>query len=311
MIRYTVKRILMMFLTLFIVTTITFFLMHSVPGDPLASMAKKLPDYAVQNFYAKYGLDKPVPEQYFIFLKNLVTEGDLGESITKPGRSVSQTIAETAPISAQWGFIAMFVGIAIGTFLGIIAAYNRGKWPDYVVTFIAMLGVCIPAFVFASLLQYLLAGKWRLVPTAGWGKPIHFILPVTAAIFGPIATYARYTRSSVLEVLNQDYILTAEAKGVSRSGILFKHVLRNAMLPLITMIGPQVAGVFTGSFVLERMFSIPGLGRYFVESINARDYTMIIGTTVFYAALFIFSVLIVDLVYGLVDPRIRLSGRKA
>ncbi len=311
MIRYTVKRILMMFLTLFIVTTITFFLMHSVPGDPLASMAKKLPDYAVQNFYAKYGLDKPVTEQYFIFLKNLVTEGDLGESITKPGRSVSQTIAETAPISAQWGFIAMFIGIAIGTFLGIIAAYNRGKWPDYVVTFIAMLGVCIPSFVFASLLQYLLAGKWRLVPTAGWGKPIHFILPVTAAIFGPIATYARYTRSSVLEVLNQDYILTAEAKGVSRSGILFKHVLRNAMLPLITMIGPQVAGVFTGSFVLERMFSIPGLGRYFVESINARDYTMIIGTTVFYAALFIFSVLIVDLVYGLVDPRIRLSGRKA
>ena len=311
MIRYTVKRILMMFLTLFIVTTITFFLMHSVPGDPLASMAKKLPDYAVQNFYAKYGLDKPVTEQYFIFLKNLITEGDLGESITKPGRSVSQTIAETAPISAQWGFIAMFIGIAIGTFLGIIAAYNRGKWPDYVVTFIAMLGVCIPSFVFASLLQYLLAGKWRLVPTAGWGKPIHFILPCTAAIFGPIATYARYTRSSVLEVLNQDYILTAEAKGVSRSGILFKHVLRNAMLPLITMIGPQVAGVFTGSFVLERMFSIPGLGRYFVESINARDYTMIIGTTVFYAALFIFSVLIVDLVYGLVDPRIRLSGRKA
>ncbi len=311
MIRYTVKRILMMFLTLFIVTTITFFLMHSVPGDPLASMAKKLPDYAVQNFYAKYGLDKPVTEQYFIFLKNLITEGDLGESITKPGRSVSQTIAETAPISAQWGFIAMFIGIAIGTLLGIIAAYNRGKWPDYVVTFIAMLGVCIPSFVFASLLQYLLAGKWRLVPTAGWGKPIHFILPCTAAIFGPIATYARYTRSSVLEVLNQDYILTAEAKGVSRSGILFKHVLRNAMLPLITMIGPQVAGVFTGSFVLERMFSIPGLGRYFVESINARDYTMIIGTTVFYAALFIFSVLIVDLVYGLVDPRIRLSGRKA
>lgn len=311
MIRYTVKRILMMFLTLFIVTTITFFLMHSVPGDPLASMAKKLPDYAVQNFYAKYGLDKPVTEQYFIFLKNLITEGDLGESITKPGRSVTQTIGETAPISAQWGFIAMFIGIAIGTFLGIIAAYNRNKWPDYVVTFIAMLGVCIPSFVFASLLQYLLAGKWRLVPTAGWGKPIHFILPVTAALFGPIATYARYTRSSVLEVLNQDYILTAEAKGVSRSGILFKHVLRNAVLPLITMIGPQVAGVFTGSFVLERMFSIPGLGRYFVESVNARDYTMIIGTTVFYAALFIFSVLIVDLVYGLVDPRIRLSGRKA
>lgn len=311
MIRYTIKRILMMFLTLFIVTTITFFLMHSVPGDPLASMAKKLPDYAVQNFYAKYGLDKPVTEQYFIFLKNLVTQGDLGESITKPGRSVTQTIAETAPISAQWGFIAMFIGIAIGTFLGIIAAYNRGRWPDYLVTFVAMLGVCIPSFVFASLLQYLLAGQWRMVPTAGWGKPVHFILPVTAALFGPIATYARYTRSSVLEVLNQDYILTAEAKGVSRSGILFKHVLRNAILPLITMIGPQVAGVFTGSFVLERMFSIPGLGRYFVESINARDYTMIIGTTVFYAALFIFSVLIVDLVYGLVDPRIRLSGRKA
>lgn len=311
MIRYTMKRILMMLLTLIIVTTITFFLMHSVPGDPLASMAKKLPDYAVKNFYAKYGLDKPVSEQYLIFMKGLITQGDLGESITKPGRSVVTTLAETAPVSAQWGFVALFIGTVIGIFLGIIAAYNRGKWPDYLVTFIAMLGVCIPVFVFAALLQFLLAGKLKWVPTSGWGKPVHYVLPVLAALFGPIATYARYTRSSILEVLNQDYILTAEAKGVSRSGILFKHVLRNAMLPLITMIGPQIAGVFTGSFVLERMFSIPGLGRYFVESINARDYTMIIGTTVFYAALFIVSVLIVDLVYGLVDPRIRLSGRKS
>lgn len=311
MIRYTIRRLLMMVVTLFIITWITFFLMHSIPGDPLAVMARKLPEQTMKNYYEKYGLDKPVEEQFRIFLKRALLEGDLGESMAYPGRSVTKTIAETAPVSAQWGFIAMFIGIAIGTLLGILAALNRGKWPDYLVEFLAMLGVCIPVFIMASLFQFVLVTKLKLAPAYGWGKPKHFILPVLSALFGPIATYARYTRSNVLEVLNQDYILTAEAKGVSRAGILFKHVLRNAMLPMVTMIGPQIAGVFTGSFVLERMFSIPGLGFYFYNSISARDYPMIIGTTVFYAGLFIVSNLIVDLVYGLVDPRIRLSGRKA
>lgn len=310
MLKYSVKRIFMMLLTLFIIITITFFLMHMIEGDPLASMAKTLPETTRKNFYAKYGLDKPVEEQYKIFMEGLVTRGDLGESIAYPGRQISQTIADTAPISAQWGFVAMFVGIIIGIALGVIAALNRGKWPDYLVSVIAMLGVCIPVFIFASLLQYLFAVKLKWVPTSGWGTPSHYVLPVLASCFGTIATYARYTRSNVLEVLNQDFILTAQAKGVSRAGILVKHVMRNAMLPLVTMIGPQVAAVFTGSFVLERMFSIPGLGFYFYNSVTGRDYTMIIGTTIFYAALFVVSNFIVDLLYGLVDPRIRVGGRR-
>lgn len=309
MLNYALKRILMMFLTLFIIMSITFFMMHMIPGDPLANMAKKLPEATLKNFYAKYGLDKPVTEQYLIFTRDLITKGELGESIAYPGRSVAGTIAETAPVSAQWGFIALLIGLAVGITLGVIAALHRASWPDYLVSFIAMLGVCIPVFILAALFQFLFTTTWRLLPSSGWGKPEHMVIPILASCLGTIATYARYTRSNVLEVLNQDYILTAEAKGVSRMGILIKHVMRNAMLPLVTMIGPQIAAVFTGSFVLERMFSIPGLGFYFYNSITARDYTMIIGTTIFYAALFIISNLLVDLLYSVVDPRIRVGKR--
>lgn len=311
MFRYILKRIGLMLLTLWIIISITFFMMHSVPGNPLAKMAKNLPKQTFENYMKKYGLDKPKMEQYFIFWKNVLTEGDLGESILYPGRSVTNTIKSTTPVSGKIGFSALFIGVLIGLSLGIIAALFRNKWPDYLVIFIAMIGVTVPVFVMGSLLQVLFAGKLRWLPTTGWGTTKHMVMPVIAMCFGPIATYARYMRSNFLEVLNQDYILTAEAKGVSKAGILFKHVLRNAILPVITILGPQIAGVFTGSFVVERMFSIPGLGYYFVDSVNNRDYPMIIGTTAFYAALFIISQLAVDIVYGLVDPRIRVQGRKA
>ncbi|MDO5016165.1 MAG: ABC transporter permease [Eubacteriales bacterium] len=309
MLQYSLKRILMMLLTLFIVITVTFFMMHSIPGDPLANMAKKLPEATLKNYYAKYGLDKPVPEQYKIFMKNLIVEGDLGESIAYPGRSISRTISETAPVSAQWGFVSLIIGLVIGIALGMIAALNRNSWPDYLVSFIAMLGVCLPVFTLAALLQLVFTLKLGWLPSSGWGTPAHFALPVMASALGTVATYARYTRSNVLEVLNQDYILTAEAKGVSRGGILTKHVMRNAMLPLVTMLGPRIAAIFTGSFLLEKMFSIPGLGFYFYNSVTSRDYTMIIGTTVFYAALFMVANLVVDLLYGLIDPRIRVGKR--
>lgn len=311
MLKYILKRILLMVVTLFIITTVTFYMMHTVPGDPLAKMAKNLPEQTYKNYMAKYGLDKPINEQYKIFLKNVVLDLNLGESIAYPGRNVTKTIKDTAPVSGKIGFISLGIGVVIGIILGIIAALNRNKWPDYLVIFIAMIGVTIPVFVMGSLLQMLFAVKLRWLPTAGWGQTKHMIMPIIAMCFGPIATYARYMRSNFLEVLNQDYILTAESKGVSRTGIIFKHVLRNALLPVITILGPQIAGVFTGSFVVERMFSIPGLGYYFVDSINARDYPMIIGTTVFYAALFIVSQLVVDIVYGIVDPRIRVAGRNA
>jgi oligopeptide transport system permease protein len=307
---YILKRIGYMLLTLWIVITLTFFLMHSIPGDPLAHMAKRLPEQIKQNYYEKYGLDKPVIVQYGKFMKNLITKGDLGESLRYPGRSVTETIATNSKVSGRLGAQAIAIGIPIGIILGIIAALNRNRWPDYLVIFIAMLGVTIPVFIVAALLQYTFSVRFELLPTTGWGKFKHTIIPTIAMCFGSIATYARYMRSNVLEVVSQDYILTAQAKGVSPFNVVRKHVLRNAILPAITILGAQIAGIFTGSFVIERIFSIPGLGFYYIASINDRDYTMIIGTTIFYAALFIISQLVVDLLYGVVDPRIRVSKNK-
>ena len=307
---YILKRIGYMLLTLWIVITLTFFLMHSIPGDPLAHMAKRLPEQIKQNYYEKYGLDKPVIVQYGKFMKNLITKGDLGESLRYPGRSVTETIAANSKVSGRLGAQAIAIGIPIGIILGIIAALNRNRWPDYLVIFIAMLGVTIPVFIVAALLQYTFSVRFELLPTTGWGKFKHTIIPTIAMCFGSIATYARYMRSNVLEVVSQDYILTAQAKGVSPFNVVRKHVLRNAILPAITILGAQIAGIFTGSFVIERIFSIPGLGFYYITSINDRDYTMIIGTTIFYAALFIISQLVVDLLYGVVDPRIRVSKNK-
>ncbi len=305
--KYILKRFGHMLLSLFIITTITFFLMHSIPGDPLAHMARKLPDQIRENYYTKYGLDKPVIVQYKTFLKNLFTEGNLGESLRYPGRSVTETISTHAKISGKLGIQALILGVSIGIILGIVAALNRNRWPDYLIMFIAILGVTVPIFIIAALLQYIFTVKFELLPTTGWGDFKHTILPTITMSLGSIATYARYMRSNVLEVINQDYILTAQAKGVSPFNVVRKHVVRNAILPAITILGPQIAGIFTGSFVIEKIFGIPGLGFYYISSINDRDYTMIIGTTVFYAALFVFSQLVVDILYGVVDPRIRVS----
>lgn len=306
--KYILKRVAYMFLTLFLVITITFFLMHSIPGDPLAHMAKNLPEQTKQNYYEKYGLDKPKYVQYGIFMKNLITKGDFGESLRYPGRSVTGIIQKNAMVSAQIGIHSLIWGFVIGISLGIIAALFRNRWPDYLVMFIAVLGVTIPIFVMASLLQYAFTVKFQLLPTTGWGKVEHMILPIVVLAIGSVAAYARYMKSSVLEVINQDYILTAQAKGVSSFDVTVKHVLRNAILPAITILGPRIAGIFTGSFVVEKIFGIPGLGFYYVNSINDRDYTMILGTTVFYAALFIIVQLLVDILYGLIDPRIRVSN---
>ncbi|WP_297282125.1 ABC transporter permease [uncultured Anaerococcus sp.] len=307
MLKYILKRLLYMILTLFIITTATFYLMHSIQGDPLSAAGKTLPAQTVENYRVRYGLDKSTSEQYKIFLKN-AAHGDLGSSYKYAGRSVSKTIKETAPISGKVGGQAMIVGIIIGITFGIIAALNRNRWPDSIIKVIAIIGVTVPVFVLGSLLQYWMGVKKGWFPTSGWtGEFKYSVIPTIVLSFGSIATYSRYMRSNVLEVLNQDYILTAQAKGVSRFNIITKHVLRNAMLPIITIIGPQVAAIFTGSFIIESMFSIPGLGYYFVNSITSRDYPFIIGTTIFYAALFLVVQLLVDIIYGLVDPRIKLS----
>lgn len=308
--RYIVKRVVYMILTLFIISIATFYLMHSVPGDPLtARIQKALPAEIRANFEKKYGLDKPIFQQYLMFLKNIVTKGDLGESITYPGISVGKTILQKAPISGSVGIRALFIGFTLGTVFGMLAALKRGKWPDYVVITLAILGTTLPSFVLASVLQYFFAVVIRLCPTGGWGAAEKYkVLPVLALTFGMLATYSRYVRSSVLEVLGSDYILTARAKGVSEFNVFRKHVFRNAVTPSLTLLGGQVAGIFVGSFVIEKIFSVPGLGAYFVNSIGDRDYPMIVGTTMFFAALFIVAQLMTDIMYVIADPRVKLAN---
>lgn len=298
-----------MLITLFFVVTVTFFLMRSIPGDPLASMARNLPEQTKANYYAKYGLDKPLFEQYLTYLENLL-HGDLGESLVYPGRSVTETIASTSPVSGLTGGIALVIGVLLGVILGIIAALYKNRWPDYIVMFIAILGITIPVFVLASLLQYFFSVQLGILPTSGWGEPKHLIMPVIVLCFSTIATYARYIKSSMLDVLGQDYILTAQAKGLSQGQVIRRHVLRNSLLPAITILAGRIVGIFTGAFVVEKMFSIPGIGFYYISSINNNDYSMTMGVTIFYAALFVVMQLIVDIVYTLVDPRIRLSDDK-
>lgn len=308
MLRYILQRIAYMFLSLFVITTITFFMMHSIPGNPLETEARRLPPEVKANYFAKYGFDKPLHEQYGIFLKNLVLHQDLGMSFKYPGRTVMEIIGDHAPISGRVGIQALAIGITFGILLGIVAALNKGRWPDYVISVVAILGITIPVFIMASLLQAFFSLKLRMFPSQGWGTFQHTVIPSLAMCFGSLAVYSRYMKSNILEVMGQDYIMTAEAKGVSRFNIIWSHILRNAILPVITILGPQIAGIFTGSFIVERMFAIPGLGFYYVSAIQTRDYTLIIGTTIFYAALFVISQLFVDIMYGVVDPRIRLSG---
>ncbi|MEL3904552.1 MAG: ABC transporter permease [Treponemataceae bacterium] len=307
--RYIVKRVVYMIATLFIISIATFFLMHSVPGDPLtARVQKALPDEIRANFEKKYGLDKSIFQQYLMFLNNVVTKGDLGESITYPGLSVGKTILQKAPISASIGGRALLIGFTIGTVFGMIAALKRGKWPDYAVITLAILGTTLPSFVLAALLQYYFGVVLHCLPPGGWGGAEKYkVLPVMALTFGTLATYSRYVRSSVLEVLGSDYILTARAKGVSEFNVFRKHVFRNAITPSLTLLGGQIAGIFVGSFVIEKIFSIPGLGAYFVNSIGDRDYPMIVGTTLFFAALFVVAQLLTDIMYVIADPRVKLT----
>lgn len=309
MTKYILKRVGLMIVTLWAVITVTFFMMKSIPGDPLASMARSLPEQTRINYYAKYGLDKPVFEQYVIYLKNLL-KGDLGESLVYPGRSVTDTILETSPISASVGGIALVIGLVLGIAAGIIAALNKNKLPDYIVMFIAILGITVPVFVLASLLQYFFAVKMGVLPVSGWGEPRHMVIPVIVLCFGTIATYARYIKSSMLETLSQDYVLTARAKGLSEFQVISRHVMQNSLLPAITILASRIVGIFTGAFVVERMFSIPGIGFYYISSVNNNDYSMVLGTTIFYAALFIVVQFFVDFIYTLVDPRIRIVPDK-
>lgn len=258
----------------------------------------------------KYGLDQPVVKRYTTYMKNLLTTGDFGESIIYTGQSANDIIKNNTLVSAKIGLLGLLFQTTIGICLGMVAALNRGKPVDHVIRVLVVLAICVPSFVFASVLQYFLAFKWKLVPVFGWGQMKHYILPVAAYAIGGIASYTKYMRSSTLSVIGEDYIITAKAKGCTKKRVVRKHVLRNAMLPIITMIGPSLAGIFAGSFILERMFAIPGLGFYYVKAVSDNDYTMVIGLTIFFAILFVGSLIIVDILYGIVDPRIRVAKGK-
>lgn len=307
MIRFISKRILHSLITLFLIITATFFLIAGAPGDPIAAKVGQMPEKAQTVVKARYGLDKPVVERYAIYMKHLVTTGDFGESIIYTGQSANDIIRKNAPISAKIGIIAITLQITIGIFLGLVSGLNREKLGDHIIRVSVVLAICIPSFVFAALLQYFIAFKWKLVPVFGWGELKHYILPVAAYSMGGIASYTKYMKSSIITVLSEDYIVTAKAKGCKKGRVIRKHVLRNSMIPIVTMIGPAIAGIFAGSFILEKMFSIPGLGNYYVKAVSNNDYTMIIGLTIFFAILYTFALILVDILYGVVDPRIRIS----
>lgn len=308
--KYIIKRILNTILSFFIIITITFFLIKLIPGNPIAKMAEKAPEQVKQRMYEQYGLNEPIPVQFKLFLNQLIKDRNLGSSIKYPGRNVNETIYKYAPISAKIGFLGLLIGLSSGIFLGLISGLNKNTYADFFVMLIAIIGVSIPTFSIASVLQYVFAIKLQLLPITGWEGFRYSILPSVALSFGSTAKYARYMRASCLDTLNQDYILTAKSKGASNKRIVIKHVLKNSLMPIITLLGPQIATIFTGSFIVERIFSIPGIGSYFVQSVQDRDYTMIMGQTIFFSILYMFSLLLVDIMYMLIDPRIKLTGDK-
>lgn len=306
MARYTLQRLIYMIITLFIIATATFFLMKLLPGSPLQNQEKLSPEQQ-KIVLEKYGLNDPVPVQYVRYLSNLV-KGDLGVSFQYDNRPVTQLIGDRIGPSAQLGFQALVFGTVVGILLGVFAAVRHNTAIDYGATVLAVLGISIPSFVFAGLLQYYIGVKLKLLPVAFWEGFEYTIMPTLALSVSVIASIARFMRAEMLEVLGSDYILTARAKGISGFDVIFKHGLRNAMIPIITILGPMAVNLMTGTLVIEQIFAIPGLGEQFVRSINLNDYPVIMGTTIFYSALFIFVIFIVDVLYGLIDPRIRLAG---
>ena len=300
MLKYTVKRVLLAAVTVFIIAAITFFAMNAIPGGPFDK--EKAPDPAVQAVLeARFNLDKPVTQQFIIYLGNLL-HGDFGISL-KTGREISQIIREKFAVSAKLGGMAAGFAILFGLILGSVAALCRNRWPDRVIIFLTTLFVSVPSFVLATILLLVFALTLKWVGVFSTTNP-NYVLPVISLMLYPMSYITRLTKSSMLDVLGQDYIRTARAKGVREGFVIFKHALRNALIPVITYVGPMIAGILTGSMVIETVFTIGGLGTEFVRSINNQDYPMIMATTIFLAVLMVIATLISDLVYKLVDPKI-------
>ena len=303
--KYIVKRVVMGVITAFIVATLTFFIMNLVPGGPFLS-EKAVTPQAQAAMEAKYGLDKPLGIQYLTYMRDL-TRGDLGLSLKKRGRTVNDIISEKFPVSARLGGIAIIVALIVGVPLGSIASFKRGKLLDSIILVFSTAGIAIPSFLSSTLLMYILSVKLKLLPSLGLSSPATYVMPVIALSLYPTCYIARLMRSSMLDVIGQDYMRTAKAKGVSPFFSIFKHALRNAILPVVTYIGPLIASLLTGSFIIEKIFTIPGLGHEFVGAITSRDYPLIMGTTIFLAVFVIIMNVIVDIVYAIVDPRIKLK----
>lgn len=318
MVKYIIKRLLYAFFTLLALTTLTFFMMRLLPGDPFIG-EKAIPETTLKALNAKYGLDKPLLTQLAMYIGN-VFKGDLGHSIHY-NRPVNDIIAQAFPYSFDLGIRALIFATIFGIFLGIVAAVKRGTGWDTATMLLAIVGVSVPSFIVGSILQYFLGLKLyqftsanfnglRIFPVTGWSTFSSKILPAFALSFGSLATISRLMRTSMLDVLGQDYIKTAKSKGLSQKRIVIKHAVRNAIMPVITVLGPIAAAVLTGAFVIENIFSIPGVGKFFVLSIQSQDYTLISGTTLFYGAFLVIANLLVDLAYGFIDPRVKLKGKK-
>ncbi|MCY8489780.1 ABC transporter permease [Bacillus atrophaeus] len=304
MAQYIIKRFLAMAATILVITTLTFVMMKVIPGSPFNE--ERGTNEAVQkNLETYYHLNDPLLIQYAIYVKSIITF-DFGPSIKKPSESVNDMLERGFPVSFELGMTAIVIAVISGLVLGVTAALRHNGFLDYAAMSIAVLGISIPNFIMATVLIQQLAVNLKLFPAATWTSPMHMVLPTVALAVGPMAIIARLTRSSMVEVLTQDYIRTAKAKGLSPLKIIVKHALRNALMPVITVLGTLVASILTGSFVIEKIFAIPGMGKYFVESINQRDYPVIMGTTVFYSLILIVMLFLVDLAYGLLDPRIKL-----
>ena len=310
MLTYTLKRILQGVITVWFIATATFFAMHAVPGDPLQS-DKAVSEEIRANLQSRYGLDKPLAQQYLIYLGNMIS-GDFGISFTQQNREVNDIIKEHFPVSATLGVLAIIVSGLSGILWGALTAVYRNRLPDVIIMALVIFGISVPSFVFAAIGQMGLVSlnqffEATILPIAGWGTVQHMLIPALVLGLGTTAFLTRLMRSSMLEIIDSDYTRTARAKGLPEGWIYLKHQLRNAVLPVVTVIGPSIAAITTGGFVVESVFAIPGLGRYFVQAVQQSDYTVIMGTTVFYGAFLVVMVIVVDLIYGLLDPRVRVN----
>lgn len=303
--KYIIKRVLIGFVTLFVLASVTFFLMKATPGSPFSLAKYKTPE-ALAAAEAKYNLDKPLVEQYVIYLKG-VAQGNLGESMINTGRSVSYYIKTGFPVTARLGLIAFVLALVGGIALGTGAALSRHKWVNNLCMFVATIGVSVPSFLIAMIMLIVFGVQLHILPFIGLNSPLNYIMPALSLAFYPIAMIARLTRSSMLEVMNQDYIILARSKGTPYKKVVIKHALKNAMLPVVTYAGPMFAFMLTGSFVIESVFSIPGIGSVFVSCITTRDYPIIMGLTIFLGFLVITFNLITDILSAIIDPRIKLD----